>query len=102
MKSASVDVVITGELGAALDAAVEAARHGQRVLVVLRTGNVRTRARLRALCRAATADATRVAVMTYAEVVCVDGVRGVEAVVIRHTRTGRLCAVNTATFVHKP
>jgi len=36
--------------------------------------------------------------MTNAEVVCVDGVDGVEAVVIRHARTGRLCAVNASAF----
>src|SRR5262245_56043625 len=37
--------------------------------------------------------------MTNAEVVCVDGVRGVEAVVVRYTRTGRQCAVNTSAFL---
>ena len=38
-------------------------------------------------------------VMTNAEVVCVDGVGGVEAVVVRYTRTGRLCAVNASAFL---
>ena len=37
--------------------------------------------------------------MTSAEVVCVDGVDGVEAVVVRYRRTGRLCAVNTPAFL---
>jgi hypothetical protein len=37
--------------------------------------------------------------MTDAEVVCVDGVDGVEAVVVRYRRTGRLCAVNTPAFM---
>ena len=37
--------------------------------------------------------------MTNAEVVCVDGVDGVEAVVIRHSRTGRLSAVNASAFL---
>ena len=37
--------------------------------------------------------------MTRAEVVCVDGVDGVEAVVIRHAPTGRLSAVNASAFV---
>jgi hypothetical protein len=37
--------------------------------------------------------------MTSAEVVCVDGVDGVEAVVVRYTRTGRLCAVNKPAFL---
>jgi hypothetical protein len=52
--------------------------------------------RLRRLCRAAKNQPT---VMTNAEVVCVDGVHGVEAVVMRYTRTGRLCAVNTSAFL---
>jgi len=34
-------------------------------------------------------------VITNAQVVCVDGIESVEAVVIRHTRTCRVCAVNT-------
>jgi hypothetical protein len=37
--------------------------------------------------------------MTNAEVVCVDGVEGVEAVVIRDVRTGRLRAVNASAFL---
>ena len=36
---------------------------------------------------------------TSAEVVCVDGVDGVEAVIIRNTRTGRLSAVNASAFL---
>jgi hypothetical protein len=38
-------------------------------------------------------------VMTRAEVVCVDGVEGVEAVVIRYAHTGRLRAVNASSFL---
>jgi hypothetical protein len=37
--------------------------------------------------------------MAHAEVVCVDGVDGVEAVVIRHAGTGRLYAVNASAFL---
>lgn len=37
--------------------------------------------------------------MTNTEVVCVDGVGGVEAVVVRYRLTGRLCAVNTPAFL---
>jgi hypothetical protein len=37
--------------------------------------------------------------MTNAEVVCVDGIGGVEAVVVRYTRTGRLRAVNASAFL---
>jgi hypothetical protein len=36
--------------------------------------------------------------MSHAEVVCVDGIDGVEAVVIRHRRIGRLSAVNASAF----
>jgi hypothetical protein len=51
--------------------------------------------RLRRACRAAHAENSQLTVMTNAEVVCVDGVHGVEAiVVVRSKRTGRLSAVN--------
>jgi shikimate 5-dehydrogenase len=93
----TVDLVITGAGGAALAAAAEALRRGQRVLVVLRAGQMERRLWRR--LRAAThADANRMTVMLNAEVVCVDGVGGVEAVVIRHVLTGRLCGVNASSF----
>ena len=41
----------------------------------------------------------RSAVMSSAEVVCVDGIDAVEAVIVRHTPTGRLSAVNASAFV---
>jgi thioredoxin reductase len=91
-----VDLVVTSEESAAVVAAVDAVRRGQRVLVVLRSGGPQVMPRLRRLCRAAK---NQLAVMTNAEVVCVDGVGGVEAVVVRYTRTGRLCAVNTSAFL---
>ena len=37
--------------------------------------------------------------MSSAEVVCVDGVDGVEAVVVRHVATGNLSAVNASAFL---
>ena len=92
----TVDVVVTGDESAAVAEAVDAVRRGQRVLVVLRSGGPRLVPRLRRLCQAAKSQLT---VMTNAEVVCVDGVGSVEAVVVRYTRTGRLCAVNTSTFL---
>ena len=95
MKSATVDLVVTGDETAAAAAAVEAVGRGQRVLVVLRSGDRRAVPRLRRLCRAK----TQLTVLTKAEVVCVDGVDGVEAVVIRHARTGRLTAVNASGFL---
>lgn len=38
-------------------------------------------------------------VMANAEIACVEAIDRVEAVVIRHTRTGRLSAVNASAFV---
>ena len=96
MKRSTVDLVVTGDERAAVAAAVDAVRRGQRVLVVLRSDDARVVPRLRLLCRAAKNQLT---VMTNAEVVCVDGVDGVGAVVVRYTRTGRLCAVNTPAFL---
>jgi thioredoxin reductase len=96
MKGLTVDLVVTGDESAAVAAAVEAVRRGQRVLVVLRAGGPGVVARLRRLCQAAK---SRLTVMTNAEVVCVDGVGGVEAVVVRDTRTGRLCAGNASAFL---
>jgi thioredoxin reductase len=96
MKGLTVDLVVTGDQSAAVAAAVDAVRRGQRVLVVLRSGRARVAPRLRRLRQDAKGHLT---VMTNAEVVCVDGVGGVEAVVMRYTRTGRLCAVNTSAFL---
>jgi thioredoxin reductase len=96
MKSPTFDLVLTGDERAAIAAGLNAVRRGQRVLVVLRSRDGRVVGRLRRLCRAARSQLT---VMTNAEVVCVDGVDGVEAVVMRYTRTGRLCAVNTSAFL---
>jgi hypothetical protein len=92
----TVDLVVTGDETAAVAAAVDAVRRGQRVLVVLRSAGARVVSRLRRLSRAAKNQLT---VMTNTEVVCVDGVGGVEAVVVRYRRTGRLCAVNTPAFL---
>lgn len=96
MKTSTVDLVVTGDEGAAVVAAVDAVRRGQRVLVVLRSDGTRVVPRMRRLCGAAKDQLT---VMTNAAVVCVDGVDGVEAVVVRYSRTGRLGAVNTAAFL---
>jgi thioredoxin reductase len=99
MKSSTVDLVVTGDESTAVKAAVNAVRHGQRVLVVLRAGDARVMSRFRRACRAAHADNSQLRMMTNAEVVCVDGVDGVEAVVIRYVRTGHLFAVNASAFV---
>ena len=96
----TVDLVVSGDNSAALAVAVHAVQSGRRVLVVLRSGGTRAAQRFRRhLRRAANAEGVRLAVMTNAEVVCVDGVEGVEAVVIRHLRTGNLYAVNASAFL---
>jgi thioredoxin reductase len=96
MKRSTVDLVVTGDVSAAVAAAVDAVRRGDHVLVVLRSDDARVVPRLRRRCRAAK---DQLMVRTNAEVVCVDGVDGVEAVVVRYMRTGRLCAVNAAAFL---
>jgi hypothetical protein len=75
-------------------------QRGQRVLVVLRSSDTRAMSRIRrCLCRAANPGDHQLTVMTTAEVVCVDRVDGVEAVVMRDRRTGRLRAVNASAFL---
>ena len=96
----TVDLVIAGDGNAARAAAVSALRRGQRVLVVWGSADVRVARRLRrTLLRTADADGYQLRVITSAQVVCVDGVAGVEAVVIRHAPTGRLSAVNASAFI---
>jgi thioredoxin reductase len=96
----TVDLVIAGDGSAARAAAVSALQRGQRVLVVLRSGDARQAQRLRRwLRKTAGADSGQLRVMESAEVVCVDGVDAVEAVVVRHAPTGRLSAVNASAFV---
>ena len=96
----TVDLVTAGDGSAARAAAVSALQRGQRVLVVLRSADARVARRLRrTLLRNAGTDRGQLRVMTSAEVVCVDGVDGVEAVVVRHAPTGHLSAVNASAFV---
>jgi predicted dinucleotide-utilizing enzyme len=77
----TVDLVITGAGSGALAAAADALQRGRRVLVLLRPGDARVGQRFRrCLCKAANVNDTQVTVMTNAEVVCMDGVNGVEAV----------------------
>jgi hypothetical protein len=77
----TVDLVITGAGSGALAAAADALQRGRRILVLLRPGDARVGQRFRrCLCKAANVNDTQVTVMTNAEVVCVDGVNGVEAV----------------------
>jgi hypothetical protein len=92
--------VIAGDGGAARAAAVDALRRGQRVLIALRCADAGVARRLRtSLLKNADVDDGRLTVITGTEVVCADGVDGVEAVVLRHATTGRLSAVNASAFV---
>ena len=99
-KLRTVDFVLTGDGEAALAAALDAVRCGQRVLVVLGSGEARaSQSYKRRLRRALKGDAGQLTVMKHAEVVCVDGVGCVEAVIIRHSRTRRLEGVNASAFL---
>ncbi len=95
----TVDLVVSGGGDAAVAAATDALRRGRRVLIVLGGGAREGQRFRRNLRKARSRDDGQVTVITNAEVVCVDGVDCVEAVVVRYTRTGRLCAVNTSAFL---
>jgi hypothetical protein len=95
-----VDLVIVAGDSCAIPVAVDAARRGIRVLVVIRSPRVRWIRRLRrALCSAGPRVRRGVAIFTNAEVVCVDGLDRVEAVIVRRIGTGRLIGVN-ASAIH--
>ena len=97
---ATVDLVIAGDGSAVRAAAARALQRGQRVLVVLRSVDARAARRLRrTLRKTLRAGCVQLRVITSAEVVCVDGVEGVEAVVVRHVPTGHLSAVNASAFL---
>jgi thioredoxin reductase len=96
----TVDLVISGAGRAVRAAAVNALRSGRGVLIVVRSGDARQAQQLRrSLRKAAGPDSGPLRVMASAEVVCVDGVDAVEAVVVRQVTTGRLLAVNASEFV---
>lgn len=93
----TVDLVVVGQSRGARAAALDALTCGRRVLVVLASADARAARRARRRLRlTAHAAGRQLSVVTGARVVCVDGVEGVEAVVIRYTRTGRLCGVNAS------
>jgi len=95
----TVDLVVTGD-DTALGAAFEAVLRGRRVLLVLSSGDAKAVQNYRRRLRPpANCDGGQLTVVANAEVVCVDGVDGVEAVVIRHSPTGRLYGVNASAFL---
>ena len=98
--SKTVDLVIVAGDSSAIAAAIDAARRGIRVLVVIRSPRGPLMRRLRRTLRAAGTRVRRgVTIFTNAEVVCVDGLDRVEAVVVRRIGTGRLIGVN-ASAIH--
>lgn len=98
--SRTVDLVVAGSGSAALAAIVEALQRGQQVLVVLRASDPLVERDFRRRLRtAARAHGSGVTLMTNGEVVCVDGVDRVEAVVVMDVRTGRLVAVNASAYL---
>ncbi|MDP2053543.1 MAG: hypothetical protein Q8L75_07910 [Acidobacteriota bacterium] len=100
----SVDVVIVGaNAAAAMAATLDAIGRGLRVLVVIRLERLGLARRLRqAIRRAGRVAPRQLTVLTGVEVVCVDGVKAIEAVVVRHVRTGRLVAFNASAVVNTP
>jgi hypothetical protein len=98
--SKTVDLVIVAGDSSGIAAAIDAARRGMRVLVVIGSTRVPLIRRLRRALRAAGTRVRRgVTVFTNAEVVCVDGLDRVEAVIVRGIGTGHLIGVN-ASAIH--
>jgi hypothetical protein len=98
--SKTVDLVIVAGDSSAISAAIDAARRGMRVLVVIGSTRALWIRHLRRALGAAEARVRRgVTVFTNAEVVCVDGLDRVEAVIVRRISTGRLIGVN-ASAIH--
>lgn len=88
----AVHLVVVGNGTAGITAAVDAARRGEHVLIVLDSDGAAARMVRATVRTAGRLLVRRVRVMSGAEVVCADGVGGVEAVVVRHRRSGRLQA----------
>jgi hypothetical protein len=96
----TVDVVIVGANAAAITATADAANRGLRVLLVIRLRLANLPLELRHALRLTRVSLGRqVSVASGAEVVCVDGVRAIEAVVVRHVRTGRLTGFNASALL---
>jgi len=99
----TVALVVVGAGCDAIAAAIAVARRGQRALILLgprdraRVGRVRWRVRA-----AGAAVRRRITVMTGSELVCADGIGGVEAVVVRRVGSGRLQAFNTRAVAGHP
>ena len=96
----TVDVVIVGKDAAAVAATIDAVRRGQRVLVVIRTRRSGFTRHLRqAIGTALVLSPGQITVLTGAEVACVDGVKSIEAVVVRLVRSRRLIGFNASALL---
>ena len=96
----TVDLVVVGAAEAGIAATIDALRAGKRVLVVMRHAHADATRRVRQSLRHAGAwPPDHITVVTGAEVACVDGVNGIEAVVIRDIRTGRLTGINATALL---
>jgi hypothetical protein len=95
----TVDLVVVGDDARSIAAAVAAARRGERVLIVLEQRDRSWLNRFRRSIRLAAVD-RQIAVMAGTELVCVDGVGGIEAVVVRRIDSGRLVGINARAVRH--
>lgn len=96
----TVDIVIVGANAAAVAATADAASRGRRVLLVIRPRLASLSREFRQSLRMIRMSSRRqVSVSSGAEVACVDGVNAIEAVVVRHIRTGRLVGFNASALL---
>ena len=96
----TVDVVVIGANQSALNAAVDLAHSGKRVLVISLRRSPDLRRRLRRVRAAAGAVVSkRIAVLTGVEVECIAGIRSVEAVLARYVVGGRRVDVNATSLL---
>jgi len=96
----TVDIVIVGANAAAFAATADAASRGLRVLLVMRPRLASLSREFRQSLRTIGVSSRRqVSVISGAELACVDGVNAIEAIVVRHVRTGRLVGVNASALL---
>ena len=89
----TVDLVVVGNSASGMSAGIAAAQRGARVLIVLEHRDRSWIERLRRSIRASGVT-QRITVMTGSELVCVDGIGGIEAIVVRRINSGRLTGIN--------
>ena len=96
----TVDVVIVGGDTAAVAATVDAASRGLRVLVVIRSRRSGFSRHLRqAMGTARMLSSPQISILTGSEIACVDGIKTIEAVIVRQLRTGRLIGFNASAVI---